>query len=457
MQQKYNTSHASYKNSMPKSSTFVKKQNDMDALFTYQNYRFGAHIGGSKLVEDKNCKNDWIKGFDSRLAEGQDLNPRSGLFSLESRSKITNYGFNGKKINCEEKKSNEVSMNYFSNSLMNCQSVKNPKFICLKLQDSHLRDKTTANCKDINSTNTRATYDDLPVPQNPYFFLQNQHNLKFKHQLKFADQLQAENDNTKSTYKHLEVDRPFSNDNSSNLNPNSWLFNFKRPSDSELVEDKWLSNESFISKNLHSGDEGYTLFKKQRKGTYANKCSSSSFVNQINNVNIINTALNRCAQQYKDKKNQIREDTCIAHGNTTNKPLTKRDLLSSLAARDNCKPKHYDHLSINLGARGIVERNDFYLDLKISYQKKDKAAETLRKSKKNLPLEQFDKFLKEFQKTLIRKTKNDIKSVKKGNVFDHLAEWRDTDFKDPSVVVEVFDKAAIRAMLSICRKSATEC
>jgi len=63
-------------------------------------------------------------------------------------------------------------------------------------------------------------------------------------------------------------------------------------------------------------------------------------------------------------------------------------------------------------------------------------------------LEGIDAYIKRVQKALKRKTKNDLQNIRKGNVFDHLGEWNDVDPRDPALRVEVYDREAIRRMMS---------
>lgn len=62
-------------------------------------------------------------------------------------------------------------------------------------------------------------------------------------------------------------------------------------------------------------------------------------------------------------------------------------------------------------------------------------------------LASIDVYIRNIQKALKRKTKNDLRNIRKGNVFDHLEEWQSIDPRDPGLQVEVFDRDAIRKMM----------
>ena len=100
----------------------------------------------------------------------------------------------------------------------------------------------------------------------------------------------------------------------------------------------------------------------------------------------------------------------------------------------------------------VISRHAFYADIRYYLAKKSDES-SLKHTNNHPDLSSVDRQLEDMQRALVRKTKNNIKAIKKGNVFDHLSEWRNVDLRDSSVSIEVYDREAIRNM----KKASIDC
>lgn len=107
-------------------------------------------------------------------------------------------------------------------------------------------------------------------------------------------------------------------------------------------------------------------------------------------------------------------------------------------------------------AYGVDSKQTFYKDV-MSFIASKRGGSSLRPANQEVHEKYIDDCLKDLQKVFIRKTKNNIKALKRGNVFDHLAEWRDLDPRDPELTIQVVDSAALRSMMDLIRSKKHGC
>lgn len=217
-------------------------------------------------------------------------------------------------------------------------------------------------------------------------------------------------------------------------------YNNKRKN-SPFVENFETYNKSMTNnatESLYSIDNQRQrmVFDKDNDFVDRVKCQlDNKTINQLNSRGL-NVKKSDLRQVNLDKNT----DTLIPHKvKTASKLSILIQMLSTFSSIQDLKPSNpIDEFDEDIAAYNVEDCHRFLTDIRMFI---------LKKSDDNIKVVDLEAILKDFQKVFVRKTKNHIKTAKKGNVFDHLAEWKDIDPRDPKIIVEVYDKEDIKAML----------